>query len=213
MITFASTNTHKIKEVARIAEHFKIEISAPAELPDIVEDGSTFFENAKKKAVEYAKMLGVNVLAEDSGLIVDSLNGLPGIYSKRFIDLEINTLFEITGISEQQVENRDEENYKRLLSLLGGTKDRGGRYVCSAVLASPAGEIIASAEGTCEFQIMDSPRGSGGFGYDPIVEATAFKGKRVAELSNAEKDSISHRRRALEALFAKLSSEKSFKPA
>jgi XTP/dITP diphosphohydrolase len=155
-----------------------------------VEDGETFLENARKKAHPAAKASGLPTLGEDSGLEVDALGGAPGIYSARYA----------------REDGGDDANNRKLRREMEDVPPgkRGARYRCVAVLAFPDGREI-TGEGSCEGEIAREPRGSGGFGYDPVFLLP--DGRMMAELSSAEKDAISHRGRALRQLREKMGRE------
>ena len=151
-------------------------------LPEVIEDGETFADNAVKKAVAVAEATGELSLADDSGLEVDFLGGKPGVYSARFAGEPCD----------------DHENNKKLLELLQGVpdEDRTARFRCVIAVAHPRGEVRL-AEGVCEGKIAFYPRGEGGFGYDPLFIPTGYD-KTFAEISPEEKNSISHRGKALQ---------------
>lgn len=153
--------------------------------PEIDEDGSTFEENAAKKASVLAQALGHWVLGEDSGLVVPSLRGEPGIYSARYAGKQ----------------GDDEANNNKLLRELEGFADekRGAYYVCTAALSDPVGKIHAVVEGRCHGVILRERHGAGGFGYDPLFLIPEYH-KTFGELSPVVKDALSHRARALERL-------------
>ena len=187
----ASRNAHKLRELeALLAPHRLEALPADVELPP--ESGTTFSENALLKAAAAARATGRPSVADDSGIAVAALDGGPGIYSARFAG---------EGASDQ-------ENLEKLLRELEGATDRSAAYVCALVLVEPGGERKVF-EGRCEGRLTDSPRGSGGFGYDPIFvpdEYSAGPERTMAELSAQEKDAISHRGRAAAKLLAWLSS-------
>ena len=147
------------------------------------ESGSTFEENARRKALDYARVAQVPVLADDSGLAVDALDGAPGVYSARY-----------AGIGAS-----DEDRYRKLLAALAEVpaEARTARFECVVAFALPDGRII-TAYGAVEGTIGREPRGSLGFGYDPVFVLP--DGRHMAELPAAEKHAISHRGRALQAL-------------
>lgn len=151
-------------------------------LPEPPEEGKTLEENAIIKAVLYAKSSGLPAIAEDTGLEVAALSGAPGVLSSRF-----------AGKEKDYVANN-----KKLLELLAGTTDRRARFRTVAVLALPDGRFWTS-EGVLEGTIAQEPRGSGGFGYDPLFVPEG-ETRTLAEMSPSEKNAISHRRKALEGL-------------
>ncbi len=152
---------------------------------DVEENGTTFAENAQIKALAYARQSGLMTLADDSGLEVDALGGEPGVYSKRYAG-------EHAGDAD------------RITFLLYNLRDvpveaRSARFRCAIAIASPQGELWETS-GTCEGDILFEPRGSNGFGYDPIFYFPKL-GKTMAELPPAEKNKISHRARAAERAY------------
>ena len=151
-------------------------------LPEPPEEGKTLEENAILKAVLYAKSSGLPAIAEDTGLEVAALSGAPGVLSSRFAGKEKDYA----------------ANNKKLLELLAGAADRTARFRTVAVLALPDGRFWTS-EGVLEGTIAEEPRGSGGFGYDPLF-IPAGETRTLAEMSPSEKNAISHRRKALEGL-------------
>ena len=151
-------------------------------LPEPPEEGKTLEENAIFKAVLYAKSSGLPAIAEDTGLEVAALSGAPGVLSSRFAGKEKDYA----------------ANNKKLLELLAGAADRTARFRTVAALALPDGRFWTS-EGVLEGTIAEEPRGSGGFGYDPLF-IPAGETRTLAEMSPSEKNAISHRRKALEGL-------------
>ncbi len=159
-----------------------------ADIPEPVEDGATFEANARIKASSYARALQTTVLADDSGLEVDALNGAPGVHSAYY-----------AGVGSNRAE-RDAANNARLLRELDGVSDdrRAARFVCVLCIADATGEVVAQARGHFEGSIGRSARGDNGFGYDPLF--VLEDGRTSAELSNEEKNARSHRGEALRAL-------------
>ena len=157
-------------------------------LPEIIEDGLSFLENALIKARTISRLLGLPVLADDSGLEVDFLKSQPGIYSARFAGPEAT----------------DRANNEKLLSLMREVPDdqRAARFVCVMVLTLPSGEWV-QAEGVCRGLISRSPLGDQGFGYDPVFYLPDFQ-KTMAQLPLEAKNKISHRARALEKIRPRL---------
>ncbi len=155
------------------------------DLPDVVEDAESFAGNARKKAGEIAKRLGLWVLADDSGLTVDALGGAPGVLSARYAGAHGN----------------DEENNRKVLQRLADVPDdlRGAAFVCALAVADPSGAIRLEAEGTCRGRITHGPRGANGFGYDPLFLIPEYH-KTFGELSALVKHQLSHRSRAFARL-------------
>lgn len=156
---------------------------------EVEEDGDSFAENAGKKAVQQAVQLGRWVLAEDSGLCVDALDGAPGIYSARFSGEDAD----------------DESNNQLLLKKLANVRGelRTAHYYCHVSLADPTGQIRAESSGKCCGQILTDPAGTGGFGYDPLFEIFEYH-RTFAELGNSVKSVLSHRARAMRNLIPQL---------
>jgi XTP/dITP diphosphohydrolase len=190
-ILVASTNPGKIAELRAMLD-LDVELLGLAEFPDIneiKEDGQTFAENARKKALGYARQTGLWTLADDSGLMVDALNSAPGVKSARF-----------SGAKEKNRKLLDHKNMAKVLKLLEGTprEKRMGRFVCCLCLASPEGVLIET-EGKLEGFIAEKEMGSNGFGYDPIFFVPKLN-KTVAQLTREEKNAISHRGNAIRKL-------------
>lgn len=187
-IVFASGNRGKLREAGEIFAGFEIvPISAFPTWNTPVENGSTFLQNAviKAEAAAAAAAEGEIVLADDSGLVVPALNGAPGIFSARF-----------------SAEGTDGANRKKLLSELSGKSDRSAYFLCTAVLIFPDRTVIA-AEGRCYGKIIETERGNNGFGYDPVFVPDGFD-KTLAELSEEEKNAISHRGKAFRKIMSRL---------
>ena len=182
-IVFASGNRGKLREAGEIFAGFEIvPISAFPAWHAPVENGSTFLQNSVIKAEAAAAAAeGQIVLADDSGLVVPALNGAPGIFSARF-----------------SAEGTDEANRRKLLAELSGIGDRSAYFLCSAVMIFPDKTVIA-AEGRCCGRIIEAGRGNNGFGYDPVFVPDGFD-KTLAELSEEEKNAISHRGKAFRKL-------------
>ncbi|MBS8265118.1 XTP/dITP diphosphatase [Mesobacillus boroniphilus] len=155
-----------------------------AEIEDVEETGSTFEENAILKAETIANNLGVRVIADDSGLEIDALEGRPGVYSARYAGSEKN----------------DENNIDKVLDELQGVpeSERTARFCCALAMAEPGKETL-TVFGTCEGRILNERRGTNGFGYDPIFYVET-EGKAMAELASDEKNKISHRANAIRKL-------------
>lgn len=186
-LIIASNNKHKIYEIKKIlGGKFEqiLSLSDAGIVHETVEDGNTFMENAEKKAREIAELSGMCALADDSGICVDALDGAPGIYSARF-----------SG-------GTDEDNNKLLLEKLRDETDKSAHYACAMSLVYPDGKTVG-AMGYMYGTITDSPRGTHGFGYDPLFVPDG-ESRTVAEMSDEEKNAISHRSRALAALIDKI---------
>lgn len=187
MTTFviATHNQEKLKELERILKPLNIS-AVTAELDEVEETGTTFRENAYLKAEAACRQTGMPAVADDSGLMVDALGGAPGVYSARYAG---------EGASDAD----------RIAKLLANLKDvpkekRTAKFVCAICCVFPDGKRI-DVQGECPGEIAFEPHGNGGFGYDPVF---LVNGKSFAELSAEEKDSISHRGRALKKLAEQL---------
>jgi len=183
-ILIASRNAHKIREIRDIFRLPGVEWISAAEwgdLPDVEEDGDTFEANAIQKARELALATGLWALADDSGLEVAALGGAPGVLSARYAGEPCDYA----------------RNNIKLLRELSGQTDRAARFRCVVALCDPAGRT-EMVTGQCPGRIIDAPRGTGGFGYDPVFVLP--DGRHMAELPAEEKNAISHRGRALHAL-------------
>jgi len=156
---------------------------------EVEEDGVTFAENARKKAAGYAKATGLWTIADDSGLVIDALDGAPGVKSARF-----------SGTKDEDRTPVDHKNMAKVLELLKGvpSEKRTAKFVCHLCLASPD-EILIETEGTLEGLINNRPTGENGFGYDPIFFVPQLN-KTVAQLTAGEKNAISHRSNAIRKL-------------
>jgi len=198
---FGTSNTGKLRELLRLVDGLPVRVLTPADLarplPEVVEDGASFAENAAKKAAAFARAAGCVALADDSGLCVDALGGAPGIISARWSEPEVPGL---SGLA------RDLANNEKLLRALAGVpkEQRGAAYLAVLALAGPDGSILASVEGRCAGRIGRAPRGSGGFGYDPLFVPEG-RALTMAELPGEEKDGLSHRGAAFRALRPALS--------
>jgi XTP/dITP diphosphohydrolase len=192
-ILFATSNTNKVLEVGQILSPLNITLDPLSSLETVpaepIEDGTTFAANAIIKARGYAAATGRRCLAEDSGLVVDALGGAPGVHSARYAELPPGSL------------GRDEANNRKLLQALEGVPlaERSGRFVCSMAIADPDGRILAESEGFFEGMIAREPRGTNGFGYDPIFWLPELA-KTSAELLPDEKNARSHRGAAARCL-------------
>lgn len=199
VIIVATRNQGKVREFAHALEFLGKLVKSMydyPEIPEIVEDGKTFEENARKKAKTAGDLLGQPVLADDSGLCVDKLNGDPGVYSARYAGEgasdEDNNLKLLRELEKLQ---QGEDTEQPLLST--------ARFVCHLALYDPATGEFTDATGTVEGWITSEPAGGGGFGYDPLFYMPAYE-KTLAELTLEEKQAVSHRGAALRELADKL---------
>ena len=181
-LVVASNNAHKITELNAILSQLGMEVVSQREAGVHVEpeeNGTTFEENSYIKAKAITDLSGCAAIADDSGIEVDCLGGEPGIYSARY------------GVGH---EASDEERNNYMLAKMGDSQDRTARYVCAVCCTLPNGDVIRT-RGECEGDILFSPRGQGGFGYDPLFVPKGFE-QTMAEISAEEKDAISHRGKA-----------------
>ncbi|MHC4460708.1 MAG: XTP/dITP diphosphatase [Planctomycetota bacterium] len=190
-ILVATTNTGKFAELKAMLEADAqwLSLADFSDIAEVREDGATFTENACKKAIGYARATGLWTIADDSGLVIDALQGGPGIESARFCG--------------EKCEDRkliDHKNIAKVLELLEGvsTEKRTARFVCSLCLTSPE-EILIEIQGTLEGLITEKEIGENGFGYDPIFFVPHLN-KTVAQLTPEEKNAISHRGNAIRKL-------------
>ncbi|MBU0966509.1 MAG: XTP/dITP diphosphatase [Proteobacteria bacterium] len=182
IIVLATRNQGKLKEFQEILKDFPVEIRSLQDfgpIPEVVEDGLTFDENAYKKAAFTAKVLGIPAIADDSGLVVEALDGAPGVYSARYAGKNAT----------------DQDNIEKLLKELAGKTNRKAAFECVISIAVPSGPAL-TYEGRCEGEILNESRGESGFGYDPLFYYPGF-GKTFAEAGMAEKNKVSHRGKAL----------------
>ncbi len=193
-VLIATSNTGKLRDFAGAAARHGITVEGIpgfSSLPSVVEDGLTFEANAQKKAEQYSRALpGELVLADDSGLEVDALGGDPGIHSARYAAADPHSAGSNTA---------DEANNARVLRELASVplEKRGARFVC-VLAAARDGQTLATFRGTAEGMILEGPRGTNGFGYDPLFCFPQI-GKTFAELSAEEKSQYSHRGAAFRA--------------
>jgi XTP/dITP diphosphohydrolase len=190
-IQLASGNAHKVREFQDLANGSGLAIEVvPTKMPAVVEDAGTFVGNARKKAVALKAVLppGAWVLADDSGVCVDALGGAPGVESAYFAGPQADSA----------------ANLRKLVDVMRGVPDekRTARFVCVLVLLGPGG-IERGCEGRCEGVLAREPAGGAGFGYDPIFLPAGFA-KTYAQLTEAEKNQISHRARAWKQLVAEM---------
>jgi len=196
-ILVATTNPGKLKEISEMLD-FNVDWKSLADFPDIKEveeDGKTFAENARKKALGYAEQTGLWTLADDSGLVVDALDGAPGVKSARFSNEQSR---DSNGAVNRTL--LDHKNMAKLLTLLEDVPDekRTARFICCLCLASPQ-KVLIETEGKLEGVIARIEVGTNGFGYDPVFFVPSFN-KTVAQLGSAEKNKISHRGCAIQQL-------------
>jgi XTP/dITP diphosphohydrolase len=189
----ATLNPGKVREIRQFLDTLPLEVVGLDSLPRMapcLEDGSTFEANARKKAIYYSSSADALTMADDSGLAVDALEGEPGIFSARYLSETAS----------------DEERYRSILEQMKNVPmaQRAARFVCCVAVARH-GEVLGVFHGSVEGRIGDEPKGSNGFGYDPIFVVPEL-GKTMAELNPAEKQEISHRGRALRQLAAWLKS-------
>lgn len=193
-LVIASYNKGKIAEFTALFAPLGWQVISLADLserPQWEENGSTFMENARIKAKAVADFCGRPALADDSGLCVDALDGQPGVYSARFAG-------ENAG-DEANIRKLIEELKKRGIDQLPlDHPRRRAHFSCALVFYEPDGKVT-TAEGQCYGYVLDEPRGTGGFGYDPLFYLPEYE-KTMAELKPSEKNKISHRAKALEAL-------------
>ena len=183
-LVVATGNPGKLAEMQEYLTGLPWELELkPAEI-DVDETGTTFIANARLKASEVAKALGKWSIADDSGLAVDALNGAPGIYSARY-------------------GKTDKDRIDRLLKELGDTDNRQAMFICAIAVANPDGKILLETEGRRHGEILESPRGDNGFGYDPIFYVPSQQ-QTFAEMSPETKGEISHRAVAFKLIMPEL---------
>lgn len=182
IIVLATTNKNKIAEFQEITKDLEIEVKSLSDfgpLPPVVEDGLTFEENAYKKAHHVARVLGLPAIADDSGLVVNALDGAPGVYSARYAGENAT----------------DADNVDKLLANMNGVSDRSAYFQCVLSIAVPSGPAL-TYEGRCDGEITDQRRGESGFGYDPVFYYPDFSAT-FAEIPMDKKNNVSHRGKAL----------------
>ena len=187
-LVLGTHNQAKGAELAEMLAPFHLSVATLADYPqaiEVEEHGASFADNARLKATNQARHLGQWVLADDSGIEIDALDGAPGIYSARFA-------------GEQAT---DEDNNRLLLEKLNGlpVERRGARYYCHVTLADPAGVVRAENCATCRGRIRTEPAGKNGFGYDPLFEIREYH-RTFGELGPSVKRALSHRSRAMRAM-------------
>ncbi len=182
ILVLATRNEGKVREFNELLKEFPVEVKSLNDfgpIPEVEEDGATFDDNAYKKAHFTAKVLGLPAIADDSGLVVDALGGAPGVKSARYAGEKAT----------------DQENIEKLLREMAGRSDRRAAFECVISIAVPSGPAL-TYEGRCEGEITTEPRGTDGFGYDPVFYYPPLK-KTFAEIPLAEKNKVSHRGKAL----------------
>lgn len=197
MLFLASNNPHKCQEIRQILADLPVELTSLLDRPDLVppdEHGSTLEENAKWKASEIFRQTGIPTISDDSGLEVHALNGAPGVHSRRFTP-----------------EATDSANNVKLLKELAGSTERAAQFRCVIALATD--NFLGTEEGLCPGQILQEPRGTSGFGYDPLFAPDGLGGLTLAEITPATKNRISHRGAALRRLPDLLRAAGLLKPA
>ncbi len=180
----ASKNQGKIEEYKKLLAIVNCQLLLQPETIEVEENGLTFRENAIKKASEVSKKINNYSIADDSGLCVEALEGRPGIYSSRYAE-------------------NDQKRIDRVLRELNGLQNRGAFFVANICVCAPNGEVIIESEAKCFGRIILKPRGSGGFGYDPIFEEKSTN-LTFAEMNSSVKDKVSHRGKALKKIIPSL---------
>ncbi len=193
-LVIASGNAGKIREFASLLAEFHLEIQPQPEGLEVEETGATFAANARLKAIAVAQATGQWALADDSGLAVTALGGAPGVQSARYAASDPARIARLLAAL-------DGANQERLQS--GLPPDRSARFTAALALANPTGEVVLEVEGHCPGTILEAPRGSGGFGYDPVF-LVPETGQTFAEMDKALKGRIGHRGRAFAQLAPKL---------
>ena len=188
-IVFATGNAHKLQEINEIAQGTDIEFILPPEGFDPIENGETFEENSLIKAREAARVSGMISLADDSGLCVEALGGAPGIHSARYAQTA-------------------QARIDKLLGVLQNEKNRKAKFVCAMTLVDKDGNVLFQTRGECHGAIAYKQSGTHGFGYDPVflTKDTEYK-RTMAEMSEDEKNEISHRGRALRKVLEYLNND------
>ena len=184
-LVIATSNQGKVAEMRDLLAGFPVELKSLTDfgpIPAVEEDGTTFDENAYKKASFTAKILGIPALADDSGLVVEALNGAPGVLSARYAGENAT----------------DEQRMAKLLKEMEGKTNRKAAFECVLSIAVPSGPAL-TYEARCEGLVAEKPVGRGGFGYDPIFFYPPLK-KTFAQMTRAEKGQVSHRGKALNEL-------------
>lgn len=185
IIVLATRNKGKTREIKALLKEFPIDIKNLDDfgpIPDVIEDGKTFDDNAYKKAAFTAKILGYPAMADDSGLCVEALDGAPGVYSARYAGENAT----------------DADNVKKMLTDLDGIENRNAAFQCVISIAVPTGAAL-TYEGECKGILTKEPMGDNGFGYDPLFFYPDFN-KTFAQLTLEEKGQVSHRGKALKEI-------------
>jgi XTP/dITP diphosphohydrolase len=196
-LLIATTNPGKIREIKPLLAHLPLRVASLEELgadPGFVEEGSSFAENAAAKALHYHRLHSLPAVADDSGLVIDALDGEPGVKSSRYL-------------GDAPYASKMEAVLKRMRDLEG--RDRSARFTCALALAVD-GRVVSTIVKHVFGVIADAPRGDGGFGYDPIFFCTKL-GKTFGEAPQSEKDRVSHRAQALRTLAALLETHAGFR--
>jgi XTP/dITP diphosphohydrolase len=183
-LLIATNNAGKVAELRAMLEDIPLEIVGLdifADLSEVEETGNTFDQNARLKAVGYARQTGLTALADDSGIEVDALDGRPGVLSARYGGIDTPFAEKISLLLDELAQT--------------GDKERRARFVCSIAIAAPSGEILFSANGICSGRISQNPSGNNGFGYDPVFIPDGHE-MTFGELSGDVKHKISHRGKA-----------------
>ncbi|MBR8831630.1 MAG: RdgB/HAM1 family non-canonical purine NTP pyrophosphatase [Chlorogloea purpurea SAG 13.99] len=180
----ATSNPGKLKEMGAYLTGLDWQLQLKPEEIEIEETGATFAQNAALKASQVAKILGQWSIADDSGLCVTALDNAPGIYSARY-------------------GKNDSERIARLLRELGDNSQRQARFICAVAVANPSGEIVCESTGICEGEIIFTPQGDSGFGYDPIFYVPEYN-LTFAQMPPDLKRQVSHRGKAFAAIIPKL---------
>ena len=181
IIVLATRNSGKVREFQQLLKNFPVEIKNLDDfgpIPEVEEDGKTFDDNAYKKALFTAKILGLPAISDDSGLVVEALNGAPGVKSARYAGENAT----------------DKENVDKLLGEMKGKDNRRAAFECVISIAVPSGPAL-TYEGRCEGEIAQEPQGTSGFGYDPVFRPDGYI-ETFASMELSEKNLISHRARA-----------------
>ena len=189
IVVLATRNQGKVREFQELLKDYPIQmfgLDKFGPIPEVEEDGKTFDDNAYKKALFTAKVLGLPAISDDSGLVVEALNGAPGVKSARYAGSNAT----------------DEDNIKKLLSEMKGESNRKAAFECVISIAVPSGPAL-TYEARCKGEITTEIKGSGGFGYDPVFFYPPM-GKTFAEISIEEKNKVSHRGKALAEMASEL---------